>query len=99
MTKRPAVDLAALTSAAASPMPEAAQRVAGSHPPPAGPGKASGKNAKRKMLAFKVPPALRKRFRRRAADADLKPHELLFEALAAWEEKHGLASKGGRPSR
>ncbi len=39
-------------------------------------------------LAFKVPPAFRKRFRQRAANADLKLNELLFAALDAWEEKH-----------
>jgi len=37
-----------------------------------------------------VPPAFRKRFRQRAADADLKLNELLFEALDAWEEHRGL---------
>jgi hypothetical protein len=41
-------------------------------------------------LAFKVPPAFRKRFRQRAADADLKLNELLFEALEAWEKQRGL---------
>jgi len=41
-------------------------------------------------LAFKVPPAFRKRFRQRAATADLKLNELLFTAFDAWEEKQGL---------
>jgi hypothetical protein len=41
-------------------------------------------------LAFKVSPVFRKRFRQRAVAADLKLNELLFEALDAWEEKHGL---------
>ena len=41
-------------------------------------------------LAFKVSPAFRKRFRQRAANADLKLNELLFAALEAWEEKSGL---------
>jgi hypothetical protein len=42
------------------------------------------------VLAFKVPPIFRKRFRQRAVVADLKLNELLFEALDAWEEKKGL---------
>ena len=42
------------------------------------------------MLAFKVPPAFRKRFKQRAVHADLKLNELLFEALSAWKEKHGV---------
>ena len=37
-----------------------------------------------------VPPDFRKRFRQRAVTADLKLNELLFAALDAWEEKHGL---------
>ena len=41
-------------------------------------------------LAFKVPPAFRKRFKQRAVNADLKLNELLFEALDAWEEKNGI---------
>jgi hypothetical protein len=41
-------------------------------------------------LAFKVPQAFRRRFRQRAADADLKLNELLFEALDAWEDRRGL---------
>jgi hypothetical protein len=48
------------------------------------------KTANLQALAFKVSPAFRKRFRQRAADADLKLNELLFEALDAWEEKRGL---------
>jgi hypothetical protein len=39
-------------------------------------------------LAFKVPPAFRKRFKQRAANGSLKLNELLFEALDAWEEKN-----------
>jgi hypothetical protein len=38
-----------------------------------------------------VPPEFRKRFRQRAVMADLKLNELLFAALDAWEEKHGLS--------
>ena len=48
------------------------------------------KTANLQALAFKVSPGFRKRFRQRAADADLKLNELLFEALDAWEEKRGL---------
>jgi hypothetical protein len=38
-------------------------------------------------LAFKVPHAFRKRFRKLAADHDLKLNALLFEALDAWEDR------------
>ena len=95
MSKRPAVDLAALTSEAAAPMTEASQRVAPTRAVPAVPPPATGrqrwptKTANLQALAFKVSPAFRKRFRQRAADADLKLNELLFEALDAWEEKRG----------
>lgn len=41
-------------------------------------------------LNFKVDPEFRRRFRQRAAGADLKLNALLREALDAWEEKHGL---------
>jgi hypothetical protein len=96
MSKRPAVDLAALTADAATPMTEASQRVArpvsiAAVPSPAARQReAPTKTANLEALAFKVSPAFRKRFRRRAADADLKLNELLFEALDAWEEKGGL---------
>src|SRR5689334_5936312 len=91
MSKRPAVDLSALTSEAAMPMTEAVQRVVpdaatvAAHTSPAHIG-----TANLQALAFKVPPAFRRRFRQRAADADLKLNELLFQALDAWEEKRGL---------
>jgi hypothetical protein len=94
MAKRPAIDLAALTAETAAPMTEAEQRAA--HPAPVPPpplppaAEAPTKTANLQALAFKVPPAFRKRFRQRAANADLKLNELLFEALEAWEEKHGL---------
>lgn len=39
-------------------------------------------------LNFKVDAAFRRRFRQRAAEADLKLNELLRQALDAWEEKH-----------
>jgi len=95
MAKRPAIDLAALTAETAAPMTEAAQRAAHSAPvplipSPPPPSEAPTRTANLQALAFKVPPAFRKRFRQRAADADLKLNELLFEALEAWEEKHGL---------
>jgi hypothetical protein len=41
-------------------------------------------------LAFKVSKAFRRRFKSRAAAADLKLNQLLFEALDAWEEKRGF---------
>jgi hypothetical protein len=39
-------------------------------------------------LNFKVDPDFRRRFRLRAAEADLKLNELLRQALDAWEEKN-----------
>jgi hypothetical protein len=99
MSKRPTIDLAALTSEAAAPMAEATQRAPRSAatpaPVPAPPTHAEAarqttRTANLQGLAFKVPPAFRKRFRQRAADADLKLNELLFAALEAWEEKQGL---------
>jgi hypothetical protein len=50
----------------------------------------TGKTANLEALAFKVPKEFRRRFKQRAATADLKLNELLFAALEAWEEKHGL---------
>ncbi len=41
-------------------------------------------------LNFKVDSEFRRRFRQRAAEADLKLNELLREALEAWEEKRNL---------
>jgi hypothetical protein len=99
MSKRPAIDLAALTSEAAAPMTEASQRMARPVSPSVAPHAArepspareeATKTANLQALAFKVPPAFRKRFRQRAANSDLKLNELLFEALDAWEEKRGL---------
>jgi hypothetical protein len=97
MRKRPAIDLAALTSEAATPMAEASQRVARPVSVPEAPPSAARrdeeaptKTANLQALAFKVSPAFRKRFRQRAANADLKLNELLFEALDAWEDKRGL---------
>jgi hypothetical protein len=94
--KRPAVNLADLTAAAALPMSEAAQRAAQPIPSPVAAVPTSAnkeeatKTADLQSLAFKVPGAFRRRFRQRAADADLKLNQLLFEALDAWEEKKGL---------
>jgi hypothetical protein len=99
MSKRPAVDLSALTSEAAAPMAEASQRTAHIAPAPVVPIREAPrgghpdegtKTANLQALAFKVSPAFRKRFRQRAANADLKLNELLFAALDAWEEKQGL---------
>ena len=99
MGKRPAIDLKSLTAEAASPMAEAAQRAprpaatAAPVPVPMAPAvlaRETTRTANLQGLAFKVPPAFRKRFRQRAADADLKLNELLFEALDAWEEKRNL---------
>ena len=93
MSKRPAIDLSSLTSGAAAPMAEASQRIPRIVPPPLAPVRerdAATRTANLEALAFKVPKAFRKRFRQRAANADLKLNELLFEALDAWEEKHGL---------
>ena len=103
MSKRPAIDLASLTSEAAAPMAEASQRTApvvALRTPPAPPPspapatpvaeEPATKMANLEALAFKVSPAFRKRFRQRAVEADLKLNELLFAALDAWEEKHGL---------
>jgi hypothetical protein len=99
MSKRPSIDLNALTSEAAAPMAEAAQRSAPRPVPALAPAPAPPKaparperedatpTANLEPLAFKVPPAFRKRFRQCAIDADLKLNELLFAALDAWEEK------------
>ena len=98
MSKRPAIDLAALTSEAAAPMSEASQRIARPVAPVPAPAtvlravEPATRTANLQALAFKVSPGFRKRFRQRAADADLKLNELLFEALDAWEEKRGLKS-------
>lgn len=95
MSKRPPVDLMALTSDQAQPMPEAAQRAAPpvlrpvpKEEPPARP--AAVKTANLEALAFKVSPEFRQRFKERAVASRLKLNELLFEALDAWEEKRGL---------
>ena len=99
MSKRPAIDLIALTTEHAAPMPEAAQRTTGATPQSQSSKAGSRLQADSvrtenlEALAFKVPPVFRKRFRQRAVAADLKLNELLFEALDAWEEKKGVKGK------
>ena len=44
-------------------------------------------------LNFKVDAEFRRRFRQRAAEADLKLNELLRQALDAWEEKYRTESR------
>ncbi len=87
MSKRPPVDLLALTSEQATPMPEAKQRAASSD---AVESASKTETARLQALAFKVSPEFRKRFRQRAFEADMKLNELLFAALTAWEEKQGI---------
>lgn len=96
MSKRPSIDLMALTTEQAAPMPEAVQRMPVQMPQkevslPQKPSEAV-RTENLEALAFKVSPVFRKRFRQRAVAADLKLNELLFEALDAWEEKKGLKS-------
>jgi hypothetical protein len=88
MSKRPPVDLLALTSEQAAPMPEAKQRAASSDAEIESASKTE--TARLQALAFKVSPEFRKRFRQRAFEADMKLNELLFATLAAWEEKQGI---------
>jgi hypothetical protein len=91
MSKRPPIDLLALTSEQATPMPEAAQRTASSELK----ADTASKNvtASLQPLAFKVSPEFRKRFKQRAFEADMKLNELLFAALDAWEDKQGITRK------
>lgn len=93
--KRPAVDLMALTADQATPMVEAVQRSApvAAKPsvvkppvPVAEPERVPTANLE--GLSFKVSPEFRRRFRQRAADADLKLNELLFAAFEAWEKQN-----------
>lgn len=101
MRKRPAINLAELTADVAAPMNEAVQRaprpsasaplaVIDESTPTRRADATKVKTENLQALAFKVPPAFRKRFRQRAANADLKLNELLFEALDAWEDKRGI---------
>lgn len=96
MSKRPSIDLLALTSEQAEAMPEAAQRApkalterAGDTAPDTDPS-LKVKTANLQSLGFKVPPAFRKRFIQCAAAEDLKLNQLLFKAFAAWEEKEKI---------
>ena len=99
-SKRPVIDLMALTSEQATPMAEAVQRTAPHDVPVSAdrpPAKAKPRpevehvgTANLEALAFKVPPSFRKRFRSRAAEADMKLNELLFSAFDAWEEQQGF---------
>ena len=95
MSKRPPLDLMALTSEQATPMSEAVQRIPAREkkaksPPIHKTRPARVKTENLQSLAFKVSPVFRKRFRQRAVTADLKLNELLFEALYAWEKLNGL---------
>lgn len=102
MSKRPAVNMLALTtetSEEAVPMFEAVQRTATptadhnvAKPTAARTGSKPGHvgTANLEALAFKVSPDFRRRFRSRAVAADLKLNELLFAALDAWETQQGL---------
>ena len=92
MTKRPSIDLLALTTEKAAPMPEAVQRMAKTPPSPPRCLPEARIRSHRELawprlqsasgLPQTLPPG--------AANADLKLNELLFEALAAWEEKQGI---------
>lgn len=95
MSKRPSIDLMALTSEQAVTMPEATQRMPTSAAhisqlPKKSVRSVEVKTENLEALAFKVPAVFRKRFKKRAVDADIKLNALLFEALDAWEEKRGI---------
>jgi hypothetical protein len=82
MVKKKTADLSASLVAVkgtANAAPDASGRQP--EPPPA---------ASSSPLNFKVDADFRRRFRQRAAAADLKLIELLREALDAWEEKRGM---------
>jgi len=86
MPSKKSADLSAALVAVkgqASPSADATGRKPEASPAPAAAGNAP--------LNFKVPPDFRRRFRQRAAEADLKLNELLREALEAWEQRRGLA--------
>ena len=97
MSKRPAIDLAALTSEAAAPMTEASQRAArprrtsAAAPPPASAaGRACHQDRQSAGARVQSVAGVPQTLPQRAANADLKLNELLFEALDAWEEKRGI---------
>jgi hypothetical protein len=86
MPSKKSADLSAALVAVkgqASPSADATGRQSGSSPALSPTGSAP--------LNFKVPAEFRRRFRQRAAEADLKLNELLREALEAWEQRRGLA--------
>jgi hypothetical protein len=92
MSKRPSIDLMAITAEEAAPMPEAVQRSAAIEKPGKDldiPTKLTKRARTEDLvpLSFKVSPFFDDRFRRCAFDAKLKLNELLFEALDAWEAK------------
>ena len=77
MSKRPSVDLKALTTEQAAPMQEAVQRVTKTASPDVKLPKsltraASVRTENLEPLAFKVPKPFRERFKLRAVNADLK---------------------------
>lgn len=96
--KRPPLDLSALTSDTAIPMPEAVQRTAPQQTPSQhtpvtqieNKAPAAVPSTNLEALAFKVSPEFRKRFRTRAVEMDLKLNELLFAAFDAWEREQGF---------
>ena len=96
MSKRPPVDLRALTSLTsdeATPMAEAIQRAPTNEKPISsavsyGTKRDQNRTENLTPLNFKVPPAFSKRYRSAAFNADLKLNELLFEAFEAWEAKN-----------
>lgn len=94
MSKRPSIDLMALTSEQAAPMQEAVQRTPAAiniiNKLKESVRDESARTENLEALAFKVPSAFRMRFKKHAVNADLKLNELLFEALEAWEEKNNL---------
>jgi len=93
MNKRPPIDLMAVTTGQATPMSEGVQRAPGTPSaklPSPSKTHAAVRTENLEALAFKVSPSFRKRFRQRAVEADLKLNQLLFEALTAWEERHGI---------
>jgi hypothetical protein len=110
VSKRPPIDLAAITSQVAEPMQEAAQRApipAAPAPRPKAPARPpepetrGGDEFRTENLvpmAFKVTKQFQKRFKTAALEADLKMVELLYEALDVWEKKAGRArGEGARP--
>lgn len=85
MSSKKSADLSASLVAVkgrAGPSADATGRQSGSSPAP---------STGSAPLNFKVDADFRRRFRQRAAEADLKLNELLREALDAWEQRRGMA--------